>query len=1332
MEKGASLMKKVNYNIGLDIGTNSVGWVATDENTRLIKHKGKNTWGVNIFEEGETASVRRIHRSTRRRLARRRQRIEKLQEIFAEEIYKTDENFFTRLKESFLYTEDKSIFSPSVLFNDKNYTDRDYHKSYPTVYHLRKDLMDTKERKDIRLIYLAIHNILKYRGNFLYGKGELSKASGNIDKEIEYIFLNLFDNYEMLNIDFQGIKKILSSNEKKGDKQDLLKKLLSNRDKNIKNKINEVIKAILGYKFSLVKVFDLEDEDKFKSISFKDDNDEVEIEDKLGEQIEIFNSIKNIYSWVVLEELLGDIESDKSQDKTISNAMIAKYNNHKKQLRMLKELIKDTCKNEYNDIFRKENNKASYSNYIKNIKKYPLEDFNKNIKKILDKYSDAKKHRHYNEIYQKIIENKLLEKVNTTDNAVIPYQLHKLELERIIDNQSGYYPFLGKNKGLLIKILESRLPYYIGPLNRQSNFAWNIPIEEIEKNEKLYPWNYEKFIDIDKTAEEFIKAMTNKCTYLRGKDVLPRQSLLYSEFILLNELNKVKINDNFIDKDIKEEIIEDIFKVKKTVKIKDIEEWIRKNPNGFIKNYSDEIIIEGTQGENEFAASLSSYCDFKKILGKIDERNLKMIEEIISWITIFEDKKILKRKIINKYKLDKTTVEKIVKLNYSGWGRLSKKLIDGLRVQRTSKYCGDSIIEIMRKTNYNFMQIINDKKFGFGKMIDLENPEIKKGKIEYEDIKELQGSPAIKRGIWQTVKIIDEIVKVMGSEPKNIFIEFAREDMESKRTSSRASRMKKIYDEIKKDVTIYNDKVYKELANYITSKNKLDARAVYLYFTQNGKCMYTGKDLSLENLNKYQIDHIIPRSYVKDDSFDNLVLVLTESNQDKRDNLLIEPNIQVQQKTYWEDLYKYGLISKKKLENLNRTNIPDRQIMGFINRQLVETRQISKYLSDLLSEVYRDTNIMAIRAKLVSDYRKQYDLYKNRNINDYHHAHDALIVSTIGNFVIRKYPSLEDEMNIKKYIKWYKDLNMHKNKKNKYGFILSSMSKDYSDFEFRWNKDEEIKYVKEASTYKDCFITKKVEEQNGMLFDETIYPCNNSKAKIPIKKGLDPKKYGGYSSVKAAYYVAIEYLKGKRIVKKIVSIPRMEKKRVEEIGLKNYLTELEKIKNKDTLKILKTKIKRYQLIEYQGQEVYFISEGEQQNARQLIVDDKYKELLFKIQKRIGNIETSEKEKFKDVMIEFYDYFIEKLIRHYPLYHDLAGQLKDSKEDFIKYDFDTKIKFLNEMLNITKADSQRGNFKGFNTIMKKADAGRLRKSWKIEDMIFVDKSITGLFERRYRL
>ena len=140
------------YYIGLDIGSASVGWAVCDESYNLCKYKKKDMWGIRLFEIAKTADVRRTNRGNRRRRERKKQRIDLLQEIFANEMAKVDESFFIRLNESRLQKEDKSVDSIYTLFNDKNYKDIDFYKEYPTLYHLRKDLIESDKEFDVRLV----------------------------------------------------------------------------------------------------------------------------------------------------------------------------------------------------------------------------------------------------------------------------------------------------------------------------------------------------------------------------------------------------------------------------------------------------------------------------------------------------------------------------------------------------------------------------------------------------------------------------------------------------------------------------------------------------------------------------------------------------------------------------------------------------------------------------------------------------------------------------------------------------------------------------------------------------------------------------------------------------------------------------------------------------------------------------------------------------------------------------------------------------------------------------------------------------------------------------
>ena len=135
-------------------------------------------------------------------------------------------------------------------------------------------------------------------------------------------------------------------------------------------------------------------------------------------------------------------------------------------------------------------------------------------------------------------------------NGVLPNQVHKSELIRILENAEKYMPFLSErdsdgisNKEKIISIFEFRIPYFVGPLSdrhkEQGSNCWMVRKEG--ENGRIYPWNIEDIVDYEKSNEAFIRRMTNKCTYLIGEDVLPKNSLLYSKYMVLNELNNLKV-----------------------------------------------------------------------------------------------------------------------------------------------------------------------------------------------------------------------------------------------------------------------------------------------------------------------------------------------------------------------------------------------------------------------------------------------------------------------------------------------------------------------------------------------------------------------------------------------------------------------------------------------------------------------------------------------------------------------------------------------------------------------------------------------------------------------
>ena len=130
--------------------------------------------------------------------------------------------------------------------------------------------------------------------------------------------------------------------------------------------------------------------------------------------------------------------------------------------------------------------------------------------------------------------------------------------------------------------------------------------------------------------------------------------------------------------------------------------------------------ITGYQKEKAFSSSLAPWIDFKNIFGEIDDANYELIENIIEDMTVFNEGSILKERLKNIYKLDQNVIKKIMKLKYSGWSRLSRKLIDGIRADNRFG-SSTSILDVMKESHMILMEIINDKELGFKQIIEKEN-----------------------------------------------------------------------------------------------------------------------------------------------------------------------------------------------------------------------------------------------------------------------------------------------------------------------------------------------------------------------------------------------------------------------------------------------------------------------------------------------------------------------------------------------------------------------------------------------------------------------------------
>ena len=1334
------------YTIGLDIGTNSVGYAVVKDDYTLVTKKmkvlgntdkkviKKNFWGVRLFEEGLTAEARRLSRTTRRRYTRRRKRLEELQKIFHGEMEKVDRNFFIRLEDSFLVKEEKRREQYPIFGTLEE--EEPYHSEFPTIYHLRKQLADSTERADIRLVYLACAHILKYRGHFLI-EGDLDPANSSV-KELFKIFLQEYNrvftvqedgsliNYLDNSIEIDQITKEKVSRTKKVEN---ILALFPNEKRN--GTLAQFFKLIIGLKGNFQTVFELDEKIQLEIPKDSYEEDLSTLLEAIGDEYtELFIATKNLYDAIVLSNIL--VVDNTSTRAKLSASMIQRYDEHKNDLQKLKKFIKIYLPETYSAMF-KDTTQKGYAGYIDGS--VSQDDFYQYVKKLIEGIDGS------DYFLKKIEQENFLRKQRTFDNGAIPHQIHLAELKAILENQSHFYPALKDNCMKIIEMFKFRIPYFIGPLAKgNSQFSWLVR----KTDEKIQPWNIREIVDFESSATKFIERMTNNDTYLPDEKVLPKQSLIYQKFLIFNELTKVSYTDDRgkvlkFSSEEKIDIFNKLFKVERQVTQKKLEKFLQN------EYHIEAPTVHGI--ENKFNSNYATYHDFSKISGIkeiLDQgENDEMFEEIVKILTLFEDRKMIENQISEfDTILTKKMIKELARKKYTGWGRLSYKLINGIRDQETNKTILDFLIEDdaqNKNINRNFMQLINEDTLSF-KAIIKEAQVIGDDDPIEEIVYQLTGSPAIKKGILQSIRIVDEIVSIMGSVPKNITIEMARENQTTARGKQNAKpRLKSLEDAMK------------ELGSNLLTRNPVDNKKlqidrVYLYYLQNGKDMYTGEDLDLENLSSYDIDHIIPQSFIKDDSLDNRVLVSARSNRDKSNDV---PKMAIVNKMLplWNELKKSNLISQRKYDHLTkalRGGLTDEDKAIFIKRQLVETRQITKHVAQILDKRYntkinhegkkiREVDVITLKSSLVSQFRKQFDIYKVREINDYHHAHDAYLNTIVANVLIKRYPQLKPEFVYGDYLKYNSfAANKATAKKNTYTNSMLFFASDEpvinkESGEVIWNKKTDISTIKKVLQSKQMNIVKKVERQKGGFSKETIKPKGDSNKLIPRKTGWNPSKYGGFDSPIISYSVAFTYEKGKakKRAQQILGITIMQRQAFET----NTTLFLEKLGylNPQIVLILP----KYSLYVLPDGRRRLISGGkEAQKANQLVLPDHLVALLYhslRYEKlkypRSYNYVNTHKEQFLEIVNQVIN-FSQKYILAEKNQKNILEIYEKNKNRDVK-------KIAESCVNLLGLTSQGApsDFKFFDQTMPRYRYTTITEAWK---GTVIHQSITGMYETRITL
>ena len=1338
------------YYLGLDIGTDSVGWAVTDKEYNILNFNGKAMWGIHLFDSGKTAEDRRINRIARRRLERRKQRIEFLQNIFSNEINKVEPEFFERLAESRLHFDDRKHQSSNTLFNDPAFNDKDLFKKYPTIYHLRSGLMEQKEKPDIRLFYLACHHIIKYRGHFLF-EGLSSRDIPPFEIVFEELIksLNSECGTEFESSEMSSSAKEILSDKRLGvkEKSKELQEIFTSGD--FSYLIEELCKLLSGGTAILNKMFANNDTDsKLDNLTFKNaDFDEAitKLESQIPEKIEILIRAKTIYDWALLYDLVNEHGS-------ISKAKIETYKTHQEDLALLKSILKENPV-KYIEVFKSDDKKFdNYSAYVnihekksKDTHSCSQADFCKYLRTAVFKkeFEDPTFTDKFTDMVERIKNDIFMPKQTIKDNSLFPNALHNRELLQILENMESHYPFLNEKdedgwtvKDKILKLCTFRIPYYVGPLNSNSDRAW------LEREDgKITPWNFEKKVDLDKSAEKFMDNLIGNCTYLKEEPVVPKCSLMYQRYELYNELNTLKIDGERlfkIDIKLKEELVKDLFENQsKKVTKKTIETWLRKKCQ---YHKDDNVEISGI--DTDIKSSLKSEKQLKEILGS--QMNYEIAENIVRIITVFGgDKSRMKIKLKKDYTdiLEEEQIEKLSKLTFKDWGRFSKKFLTEIYAVVDGEEL--NLLTALEKTSYNLMELLSISDFA-KKIDEINGPVTATGRITYDLVEDLYVSPSVRRGIWRSLKIIEDILSITKHPPSRIFIETTRENKESKRTISRKKDLIKKYEACKngsEDIIVQLNQLDE------TDEGRLRSKDLYAYYMQQGKCMYCGKSIDLNNLrnnNMYDLDHIHPRSLKADDSIhNNLVLVCKKHNQEKSNDYPLNPEWQKKMSSFWKFLKEKEFITKEKYERLIRTSpFEDDELSGFINRQLVETSQSVKAVAETLKRVFGEqVDIVYVKANTVSDFRNGNNGFKTnenderlkfikcRSVNDYHHAKDAYLNIIVGNVYDTK------------FTKDYK--NFIRTEKNNYNLrrMFDSDVERNGVQAWKAGKDGTIATVQKYMRRNNILFTRFSYQKQGALFK--VNPLKKGNGQLSLKKDLSIEKYGGYDKVSGIYFALVEHTKGKKTIRTIYSVlSSVVKSDADDIELIRYMEDVDKLINP---KILVRKIPFFSTFEINGYRVHISARTGNDcvyyGAEQLILSEN--DYIYC--KKIENYVIKSKETKDSIPAENYGITAEKNIA---LYQTLSEKYNNSKYQiffatvyktlgekakvFEDLDLSNQAKILEQLLHGFQCNAVYLNLELLDGPKL---TGRIQKNNNIENLDsikLIHQSPSGLFENEIDL
>lgn len=246
--------------------------------------------------------------------------------------------------------------------------------------------------------------------------------------------------------------------------------------------------------------------------------------------------------------------------------------------------------------------------------------------------------------------------------------------------------------------------------------------------------------------------------------------------------------------------------------------------------------------------------------------------------------------------------------------------------------------------------------------------------------------PLVEKIINQTINVVNAVAERYG-DIGEVRIELARELKQSK--EDRAETTTRINKQEKE-----NQKLAGEIAELNITPTRRRVQKMRMLLETGYKCIYCGESVTPSQFiegHGYEVEHIIPRSRLFDDSFSNKVCSCRECNKAKGAQTgydFMKSRGENEFNAYLdrvEGLFKDGKISKSKRDKLrmSASEIPS----DFIERDLRESQYIAKKAREILSRMFR--NVYATSGSVTSFFRHVWgydDVLHNLNLPKYREA----------------------------------------------------------------------------------------------------------------------------------------------------------------------------------------------------------------------------------------------------------------------------------------------------------------------------------------------------------